>query len=840
MSLQSRLPRLVVSAIVVAVSLASASLGVAQDFGAKPIPELSSDFEGPDGSGAFDPFFDGGSDAKLINNPAHVFEGNYAVRLRDDSQTDSSTFTSLIDASEFDKIRLSFSYKVRSFEDGESFLVEVWDAGSGSWTVVKQYIAGSCANEIWPCEPIEQDVFLDDTLVIRSGEFDFTEIGVRFESYASGNADLVFLDAVRSVGLGPDHPDCPIEVFEEPGRIVEVPPDFVCSEDNAILIHDSDDVRVELQGHFIQGANEGNNAAVRVINSDRVTVTGVVTDVNSPSGDAGSDYSVIDGFQHGVVLDGSDDATVRRLDIRGTKVGTALSVWNSHNAKLVKNTVFEPEFAGVVIKLDSSGTEVKELIQTRGLLGVNITGRSDCTLITDSTFQAVRDKAVAVGALPIGGDPNDVPRNTRVYNNDFLEQGQYGIFGVPTATGARELNKYEPPASIANIHAPGIINDPVAIAETDAVCAPPGCTEDSDCPAGEVCDVGSGLCEEDTNTVFVTSTLHTGNLGGLAGADAICTSRALEAGLGGAYRAWLSVDTPNSSGPNDRLVQSAAPYVRTDGVQVAADYADLIDGQIDNPINVDETGAAVPDSVDPLVFTSTNPDGSVLGGCVGYTVDAGFGFGGLYDRTDGGWTLFTEIPCQTPSRLYCVEQPRCTEDSDCAAGEVCEVSSGLCEQDTKTVFVTSTLHTGDLGGLAGADAICASRALEAGLDGMYLAWLAVDNPAPTGPNDRFVQSVVPYVRTDGVQVAADYADLIDGQIDNPINVDETGATVPDSVDPLVFTGTNPDGSVVGGCFGYTVDGGFGFGGLYDRTDGGWTLFTEIPCQTPSRIYCMEQ
>ena len=39
------------------------------------------------------------------------------------------------------------------------------------------------------------------------------------------------------------------------------------------------------------------------------------------------------------------------------------------------------------------------------------------------------------------------------------------------------------------------------------------------------------------------------------------------------------------------------------------------------------------------------------------------------------------------------------------------------------VFATSSLHPGDLGGLAGADAICQQRATAAGLTGTYVAYL---------------------------------------------------------------------------------------------------------------------
>ena len=100
----------------------------------------------------------------------------------------------------------------------------------------------------------------------------------------------------------------------------------------------------------------------------------------------------------------------------------------------------------------------------------------------------------------------------------------------------------------------------------------------------------------------------------------------------------------------------------------------------------------------------------------------------------------------------------------------------------KTVFVTSTEHTGDLKtegvgatGLEGADNICNLRAQEAGLPGTYTAWLS---DSSTVAKDRVTQSAIPYLRTDGVLVANDFTDLLDCGNPNclraPIEIDETG------------------------------------------------------------------
>jgi hypothetical protein len=67
------------------------------------------------------------------------------------------------------------------------------------------------------------------------------------------------------------------------------------------------------------------------------------------------------------------------------------------------------------------------------------------------------------------------------------------------------------------------------------------------------------------NFVFVTSRAYTGNLGGLAGADAICQTHAAEAGLPGTYVAWLATSTvtaPSRLAPA-RGFRFTRPYTAT-------------------------------------------------------------------------------------------------------------------------------------------------------------------------------------------------------------------------------------------------------------------------------------
>ena len=118
-----------------------------------------------------------------------------------------------------------------------------------------------------------------------------------------------------------------------------------------------------------------------------------------------------------------------------------------------------------------------------------------------------------------------------------------------------------------------------------------------------------GLCDEIAapfpnfcpfNIAFVTSTTYTGDLGGLAGADQKCTYAANAAGLPGTYTAWLSSSVENAK---DRITDVA--YSRMDGAPIASSLADLIDGPLDNAIEIDEYGNIKTDRV----WTATSSSG---------------------------------------------------------------------------------------------------------------------------------------------------------------------------------------------------------------------------------------
>ncbi len=153
----------------------------------------------------------------------------------------------------------------------------------------------------------------------------------------------------------------------------------------------------------------------------------------------------------------------------------------------------------------------------------------------------------------------------------------------------------------------------------------------------------------------------------------------------------------------------------------------------------------------------------------------------------------------------------------------------------KVVFITSTRHFGNFGGVAAADAECAARASAAGLNGIFLAWLSDSTVTPA---IRFTRSVLPYVRVDGTVIADDWADLTDGTLDNPILTDELGAAYTNS---QAWTGTGSQGNAgASRCSDWTLTALSGQVGYSNATGVAWTNETSVPCTVERRLYCVEQ
>ena len=155
--------------------------------------------------------------------------------------------------------------------------------------------------------------------------------------------------------------------------------------------------------------------------------------------------------------------------------------------------------------------------------------------------------------------------------------------------------------------------------------------------------------------VFVTSTKYTGNLGGVAGADAKCQDRAYAAGLPGTYKAWIS----DSSGtPSTRFNKSTFLYVRVDGALVANSWTDLIDGSIINPISITVFGTTQTGAWPQLAWTDTKQNGTRgwWVDCNNWTSSSGSGYNGIITSVNYQWSLMYGVTCSRLNHLYCFQQ----------------------------------------------------------------------------------------------------------------------------------------------------------------------------------------
>jgi hypothetical protein len=174
-------------------------------------------------------------------------------------------------------------------------------------------------------------------------------------------------------------------------------------------------------------------------------------------------------------------------------------------------------------------------------------------------------------------------------------------------------------------------------------------------PQGPACGGETSKC------VFVTSSSHQGDFGGLDGGDAICNARASEAGLPGTYVAWLSTQGDGNSAA-DRLNHAAVPYKLVNGETVADDYNDLVTCDVNaanclqHPIDLTETGSGpvVANAwTGTLVFPVVE---ATFDNCLEWQDTRAISTVGATPLTNIGWSMTGLAGCVEFNRFYCFQQ----------------------------------------------------------------------------------------------------------------------------------------------------------------------------------------
>jgi hypothetical protein len=246
---------------------------------------------------------------------------------------------------------------------------------------------------------------------------------------------------------------------------------------------------------------------------------------------------------------------------------------------------------------------------------------------------------------------------------------------------------------------------------------------------------------ERANMVFVTSTSSSANLGGLAGADALCNERARFGSLTGNYIAWLSTVSGSAV---DRL-RGSRGWVRPDGRPVL----DVPDGfnsyAMFNPIRMDELRNDVGTR---SVLTATGAGGRLAPNqntCSDFTTTMSTSV------VDGGYTsalgiffsVFVQASCAAERAIYCF-------------GVGSNVAIRPRQEVGRVAFIGTEFPPG--GGRAGADQRCGADAAALGLPGSFKAVLAGSN---TSAESQFTLRDEPVVALDGVIIAATDRDFFE-------------------------------------------------------------------------------
>lgn len=333
--------------------------------------------------------------------------------------------------------------------------------------------------------------------------------------------------------------------------------------------------------------------------------------------------------------------------------------------------------------LNADGTLVRQMEVSLSPVAGQIDSLSSCNVSPAIPGGGV---SFVVGANTVGAGasslvvplPDGILVSCAIRINSTLTAGTYNLDAAGFASSP-DFAEYSPittlPASLIVTNCDGDCdgNGSVSIGETvravnlflgaplcrpggiNTTCAASDADSDRSVTLGEVQHTVNRMlqgCPADSaaKRMFVTSTTHTGNLGGLAGADAICGARATAAGLSGTYKAWLSSESASAA---SRLTHRNGPYTLIDGTVVAYGWNDLTDGTLLAAIIRTESFGNATD-----FWTGTEDNGiPIVGGtCSGWTSTAGQGQGGTPDLDTHGWSTSFDSACSVAHALLCIEQ----------------------------------------------------------------------------------------------------------------------------------------------------------------------------------------
>ena len=135
-------------------------------------------------------WIDGGSDTKRYAG-SRSYEGNYSIRIRDNSGTASAMTSPTYDLTSFDSVEVTFHFYSYSMENNEDFWLRFYDGNS--WQTVETWAKGT---------DFQNNNFYSATVTLNASNYNFVNNAqFRFQNDASGNADHIYIDEVIISGV---------------------------------------------------------------------------------------------------------------------------------------------------------------------------------------------------------------------------------------------------------------------------------------------------------------------------------------------------------------------------------------------------------------------------------------------------------------------------------------------------------------------------------------------------------------------------------------------------------------------------------------------------------------
>jgi len=440
-------------------------------------------------------------------------------------------------------------------------------------------------------------------------------------------------------------------------------------------------------------------------------------------------------------------------------------------------------------------------------VGAVAPGATDCTSALDNDCNGVADR------YDLACAPPDVVVTIEPRGN--------ATFGVVRSSPAG-LECRQPPCSASFPQGTSVTLTSTTVAQFRHGFAGWGgpCTGLEECSFVVSANVTVTAAFDQANVAFVTSETVNGNLGGRAGADAVCNRLASSGGLPGQYFAWLSTSTASSV---DRL-RGSRGWIRSDGLPLVDTLDDLPDYMF-YPLRTDEQRRDVGEQ---QVLTASTGDGRLgppfEAPCADFTSATASGVvdGGLTSAVGLLWSTFTQAGCGVQRHLYCLGTGR-------------QVAIRPEPDDGRVAFISDAFLPA--GGRAGADQFCQSQATRLRLSGTFKAVLATSTASAAS---QFDLNGLPWIGLDGVRIATTARAFFESASwdtvpkaefpygNSGVWVGGTSLTQPGTLANTCNDWRDTNGSVDAGASGMT-----GVNQFYRRYGAG-------PCATATSMVCLEQ